>query len=126
MTQLGNGLNGDDASREAEQLAPMLATFQHHEAILAEIERTTTTGGFCWNTTTDELTCTREVYRIFELDAAKPMSMQRLSAQIHPDDLPLVQDMIERAHRHAGAFEYQLRIRQSHLTVKHLQLHGRR
>jgi C4-dicarboxylate-specific signal transduction histidine kinase len=115
-----------NASGEAERLAPILATFQHHEAFLGEIERVTLTGGFCWDTTTDELTCTREVYRIFELDTAKPMSLQRLSAQIHPDDLPILQDMIDRVRRHASTFEYQLRLRPSHLAVKHLQLHGRR
>jgi C4-dicarboxylate-specific signal transduction histidine kinase len=127
MTQLGVVLNGGDAAQsEAGRLAPVLAAFQHHEAFLAEIERMTSTGGFCWDTTTDELTCTREVYRIFELDTTRPMSLQRLSAQIHPDDLPLLVDMIERARRHVSAFDYQLRIRPSHLTVKHLQLHGRR
>jgi C4-dicarboxylate-specific signal transduction histidine kinase len=127
MTQLGVVVNGGDAAQsEAGRLAPVLATFQHHEACLAEIERMTSTGGFCWDTATDELICTREVYRIFELDTAKPMSLQRLSAQIHPDDLPLLREMIDRARRHASAFEYQLRIRPSHLTVKHVQVHGRR
>jgi C4-dicarboxylate-specific signal transduction histidine kinase len=127
MTQLGVVLNGGDAAQsEAGRLASLLATFQHHEALLAEVERTAATGGFCWDTTTDEMTCTREVYRIFELDTATPMTLQRLIAQIHPDDLPLFQDMIDRARRHASGFEYQLRIRPSHLTVKHLQLHGRR
>jgi C4-dicarboxylate-specific signal transduction histidine kinase len=115
-----------DASHQAEQFAPVLAIAQHNEACLAEIERLTSTGGFCWDTATDELICTREIYRIFELDTTEPMSVQRLSARIHPDDLPLLREMIDRARRHVVAFECQLRIRPSHLTVKHLKLHARR
>jgi signal transduction histidine kinase len=112
-----------DASGEAE---PIPATFPLHDAFLTEIERMTATGGFSWNPTTDEFTCTREVHRIFEMDATPAVSLQDLGSRIHPDDLPHFQDMIERARLHASEFQFQVRIRPSPLTVKHLQLHGRR
>ncbi len=115
-----------ETSCETDRLAPAITALQRHEEVLAEIERMTSTGGFFWNATTDELSCTQEVYRIFEMDSTAALSLQDLGTRIHPDDLPLFQDMIERARRHASGFEFPLRIRSRHLTVKHLQLHFRR
>jgi C4-dicarboxylate-specific signal transduction histidine kinase len=149
MTQLGNGLNGrtghsataDTSGKrlisQAERASPedgaVRSLFnstplglQYHEALLAEIERASSTGGFYWNATTDVLTCTREVYRILELDASTKMSMPLLRAHVHQDDLPFVDDMIRRSREQATGFEVQLRLRLPHQSIKHLQINARR
>jgi C4-dicarboxylate-specific signal transduction histidine kinase len=107
-------------------LLNFLAALKRHEALLEEIERASSTGGFCWHAATDKMTCTGEVYRIFELDAAVPVTLQLLGTRVHPEDLPLLHDMIGRARARASGFEYQLRLRLSHQTVKYLQLSARR
>jgi signal transduction histidine kinase len=112
--------------QDGRLLPNFLAALKRHELLLEEIERASSTGGFCWHATTDKMTCTGEVYRIFELDAAVPVTLQLLGTRIHPDDLPLLHDMIERAREDASGFEYQLRLRLSHQTVKYLQLSARR
>ena len=100
------------------------SALQHHDALLAEIERLSSTGGFCWHATTGEMTCTGEVYRIFELDAEVPLTLELLGTRVHPDDLPLFNDMIGRARENTGGFECQLRLRTE--TAKYLQLSARR
>jgi signal transduction histidine kinase len=100
------------------------AALKRHETLLAEIERVSSTGGFCWHAATGKMTCTDEVYRIFELDATKPVTLQLMGTRIHPEDLPLLDDMVERASAHASGFEYQLRLRTE--TVKYLLLNARR
>jgi len=110
--------------QDGRLLPTVLATLTRHEALLAEIERASSTGGFCWHVYTGKMTCTGEVYRIFELDAAVPMTLQLLGTRVHPDDLPLLHDMTERARMEANGFEYQLRL--SLQTVKYLQLNARR
>jgi C4-dicarboxylate-specific signal transduction histidine kinase len=92
--------------------------------LLAEIERMSSTGGFCWHAATGRMTCTEEVYRIFELEATVPVTLQLMGTRIHPEDLPLLDDMLERASAQASGFEYQLRLRTE--TVKYLQLSARR
>ncbi|HXA91929.1 MAG TPA: hypothetical protein VNU73_01680, partial [Steroidobacteraceae bacterium] len=82
------------------------------------------TGGFCWHAATGRMTCTEEVYRIFELEATVPVTLQLMGTRIHPEDLPLLDDMLERASAQASGFEYQLRLRTE--TVKYLLLSARR
>jgi signal transduction histidine kinase len=93
-------------------------------ALLAEIERVSSTGGFCWHAATGRMTCTEEVYRIFELEATVPVTLQLMGTRIHPEDLAFLDDMLERASEQASGFEYQLRLRTK--TVKHLLLSARR
>jgi signal transduction histidine kinase len=93
-------------------------------ALLAEIERVSSTGGFCWHAASGRMTCTEGVYRIFELETTVPVTLQLMGTRIHPEDLPLLDDMLEQASAQASGFEYQLRLRTE--TVKYLQLSARR
>jgi signal transduction histidine kinase len=102
----------------------VLAALKRHETLLAEIERVSSTGGFCWDPATGKITCTDEVYRIFELDATVPFTLQLMGTRIHPEDLTLLDDMLERASAGASGFEFQLRLRTE--TIKHLLLSARR
>jgi C4-dicarboxylate-specific signal transduction histidine kinase len=95
-----------------------------NQTFLAEIERLSSTGGFCWHATTGRMTCTEEVYRIFELEATVPVTLQLMGTRLHPEDLPFLDDMLERASEQASGFEYELRLRTD--TVKYLQLSARR
>ena len=150
MTQSGNGLNGGDGhmvsagSNGARVLSQAVRPDPHEdgaarplfdsnlpglwyqEALLAEVEQVSSTGGFYWNASTDALTCTREVYRILEMDTSATMSMQVLCAHVHQDDLPFVDNMMRRSREHGTDFEVQLRLPLSHQIIKHLQLKGRR
>jgi C4-dicarboxylate-specific signal transduction histidine kinase len=117
---------GDATCRE-ELLRPCaLATLKRQEALMAQIERLASTGGFCWDAATDEMMCTPEVYRILEVDAETPISLRLLGTRIHPEDLPLLDEMLGRARSGVVGFEYQLRLRLLHRSVKYLQLNARR
>lgn len=112
------GVSGEDAQR----LPGVLAALKRNEALLVEIERVSSTGGFCWHAATGRMTCTREFYRIVELDTAAPVTLELMGTRVHPDDLPLLHDMIERANAEASGFEYQLRLRLSTQRIKYLYL----
>jgi signal transduction histidine kinase len=120
LAYCGPSLGG--AGEDAGLLPGVLTAIKRHEALLVEIERASSTGGFCWHPATGKMTCTREVYRIFELDGAAPVTLDLLAARVHPDDIPLLHDMIDRASAEASGFEYQLRLRFSARTIKYLQL----
>ena len=116
-----------ERSQSAGHLLPTgLAALARHEALLTEIERVSSTGGFCWNAITGEMTWTGEVYRIFELDQAVTATARVLSTRIHPDDLTLFHEMTDRARHDANGFTYQLRLRLPNHTLKHVQLCARR
>jgi C4-dicarboxylate-specific signal transduction histidine kinase len=107
-------------------LPTVLEALKWHEDLLAEIERVSSAGGFCWQAGTGEMIWTGEVYRILELDAAVPANIRQLGTRIHSDDLPLFHDMIDRALRDATGLTYQLRLRLPNQTLKYLQLCARR
>jgi C4-dicarboxylate-specific signal transduction histidine kinase len=110
----------------ARTLPAVLIALKRHQALLEQIEQASSTGGFCWCAATGKMTCTREVHRIFELDASVPLTLELIGARVHPDDIPLFHDMIDRANCEASGFEYQLRLQLSDRTIKYLQMSARR
>ena len=105
----------DDRKHAEEEL-------KRSEAFLAEGQRLSGTGSFSWCVATDELTWSEQLYRIFEFDEHLPVTLERIGSRVYPDDLPLLQDMIERARRAASDFEYEHRLLMPDQSVKHIHL----
>src|SRR5262249_9430465 len=107
----------EDRKRAEEEL-------QRSEAFLAEGQRLSQTGSFSWCVETDEITWSEELYRIFGFDDREPMTLARIGGRVHPDDVPLLQDMLERARAAADDFEYRHRLLLPDDSVKHVHLVG--
>jgi len=105
----------DDLKRAEQKL-------KQSEAFLAEGQRLSRTGSFSWCLETDEITWSEQLYRIFEFDDRQPVTLERIASRVYPDDLPLLQDMIERARHAARDFEYQHRLLMPDQSVKHVHL----
>ena len=105
----------DDRKRAEEEL-------KRSEAFLAEGQRLSGTGSFSWCVATDEITWSEQLYCIFEFDEHLPVTLERIGSRVYPDDLPLLQDMIERARRAASDFEYEHRLLMPDKSVKHIHL----
>jgi PAS domain S-box-containing protein len=84
---------------------------QRSEAHLAEAQRIGHIGSWIWNVETGECFWSREHFRIFGLDpdSFKPTkeNTQRL---IHPEDLPFVEQTLEKAIRESSDFQIEYRI----------------
>ena len=92
------------------------------EEFLAEGQRLSRTGSFSWCVETDEITWSKQLYRIFEFDESSPVTLDRIASRVYPDDLPSLQDMTERARRAVSDFEYQHRLLMPDQSVKHIHL----
>jgi PAS domain S-box-containing protein len=91
------------------------------EAFLAEGQRLGRTGSFSWRVTTGEITWSYQVYRIFEVEPNVPVTLELIGSRVHPEDRPLMQDMVERAQ--AGVdFEYEHRLLLPEHKVKYVRL----
>ena len=102
------------------------AELRRSNAFLAEAQRISATGSFSWRVATDEIAWSEQVYRMFEYDLAVPVTLQLLGARIHPEDQPLLDDMVESARRGVSDFEYEHRLLLPNGSIKHLHLmaHG--
>jgi steroid delta-isomerase-like uncharacterized protein len=92
------------------------------EAFLAETQHLSSIGSFSWRVRTDEITWSDETYRIFELDQGMHVTLELIKSRVHPDDLLLLSEMIERARNEASDFESEYRLLLPDQSVKHLHV----
>ena len=111
----------EDRKRSEEDL-------RRSEALLAETQTLSSIGSFFWRVRPDEITWSEETYRIFQLDQGVPVTLELIASRVHPEDLPLLFEMIDRVRNEASDFEYEHRLLLPDHSVKHLHMvaHGRR
>jgi PAS domain S-box-containing protein len=104
------------------------AALKRSEAFLAEAQHLSRIGSFAWRVATNEITWSEQLYRIFEFDPRLTVTLELIGSRVHPEDLPLLRDMIERASSAAGDFQYEHRLLMPDHSVKYLNMiaHGTR
>ena len=111
------GTNTDiDDRKDAEE------ELRQSEAFLAEAQHLTHVGSFAWCVSTEEIRWSEQLYRIFEFEPDTPVTFALIGERVHPNDLSLLADMIERARRAVTDLEYEHRIVMPDESVKYLHL----
>ena len=94
------------------------------EAFLVEGQRLSRTGTFSWRVETGEIRWSEELYRIFEFAPDLTMTLELIGSRVHPEDLPMLGEMIDRAKRGDEQFEYEHRIVMPGGSTKYIHLIG--
>ncbi len=96
------------------------------EEFLAEGQHLSRIGSFCWCVDSDQITWSEQLYRIFEFDLGVRVTLALIGARVHPEDLPLWDDMIGWARRGVSDFEYEHRLLMADHSIKYLHViaHG--
>src|SRR5207237_1636741 len=104
------------------------AALKRSEAFLAEAQHLSRIGSFAWRLAKNEITWSEQLYRIFEFDPQVTLTLELIGTRVHPEDLTLLQDMIERASSAASDFQYEHRLLMPDHSVKYLHMiaHGTR
>ena len=104
------------------------AALKRSEAFLAEAQTLSRIGSFAWRLAKNEITWSEQLYRIFEFDPQVTVTLELIGTRVHPEDLALLQDMIERASSAASDFQYEHRLLMPDHSVKYLHMtaHGTR
>jgi PAS domain S-box-containing protein len=102
------------------------AALKRSEAFLAEAQHLSRIGSFAWRVATNEITWSEQLYRIFEFDPQVTLTLELIGTRVHPEDLTLLQNMIERASSAASDFQYEHRLLMPDHSVKYLHMiaHG--
>ena len=69
------------------------------EAFLAEGQRLARIGNFVWHVASGDVSWSEQVYRMFELEPGTRVTLKLIGSRVHPEDLPLLNDLLERAQR---------------------------
>jgi signal transduction histidine kinase len=98
------------------------------EAFLSEAQRLTQIGSFSWRVESNEIRWSDELYRIFEFEPGIRVTFDLIGSRVHPEDLPMMSDMISKAQSAASHLKYEHRIVMPDQSVKYLHFtaHGRR
>ncbi len=99
----GTSTDIEDRKQAEEQL-------RRSEAFLAEGQRLSRTGTYSWRPDTNEITWSKELYRIFEVDPDTPVSMELTLTRIHPDDIPSVLEVEARGQKSPDDYEHSFRV----------------
>jgi signal transduction histidine kinase/GAF domain-containing protein len=110
------------------RLAEEKLALERSEAFLAEAQHLSSTGSFCWRPSTGEIRWSEQLYRIFEIEQGVPVTLELIGSRIHPEDISILNDMIERTRTAVSDFEYDYRLLMPDHSVKHVHAfaHGSR
>jgi PAS domain S-box-containing protein len=95
------------------------------EELLAEAQRLSSTGSFLWEVTSEEVTYSEETYRIYGFDPNLPVTLEMIAKRLHPEDLPLMYEMLDLARGPGADLDYEYRLQMPDQSVKHLHLVAR-
>jgi PAS domain S-box-containing protein len=90
------------------------------EVFLAEGQRLSQTGSFSWKVETGEITWSDELYRIYGFKIGMPVTLELIRSRVHPEDLTLLEKMIEQARNGRTDFEWQYRLVMPDHSTKYL------
>ncbi|HEX2076699.1 MAG TPA: PAS domain-containing protein [Longimicrobium sp.] len=94
------------------------------ETLLREMERIARIGSWEWDLATDTLWWSDELYVIYGVDRASgPLTFERFTALLHPEDRPMVQLAVQQALRDGQPFAFDHRVVRPDGSV--VYLHGR-
>jgi PAS domain S-box-containing protein len=92
------------------------------DTYLAEAQQLSHTGSFGWNASSGEIFWSEESFRIFGYDTQVRPSIELVLQRVHPDDVPLVQQVIEQAAEDQQDFDFEHRLMLPDGSVKHLHV----
>jgi PAS domain S-box-containing protein len=92
------------------------------EALLAEGQRLSLTGSFCWKVSTDEIAWSDQLYRIYDLEIGVPVTLELMRTRVHPEDVSLLEKMkmVDQATDGGTDFEWQYRLMMPDQAIKYM------
>jgi PAS domain S-box-containing protein len=101
------------------------AALRQSEAFLARTQRLSLTGTVAWRLDTDEIRWSDELYRIYEFDLGVSLTHDLINTRIHPEDIPVHDELLRQRRGEPGDFESEHRLLMPDGRVKFLHLVAR-
>ncbi len=95
---------------------------QQSEAYLSEAQRLSHTGSFGWRVSTGEVIWSEESFRIFQYERTTKPTVELILQRVHPEDMTLVKQTIERASQDGKDFDHEYRLVMPDSSVKYVHV----
>jgi DNA-binding NtrC family response regulator len=114
----------DDLRDTVQKLLETNDRLTRSEAYLAEAQTLSHTGSFGWDVSTGEQFWSEETYRIFEYDPTLKPTVRLALERIHPEDLPLVREVMAGVSEHGSDVDVEHRLLMPDGSVKTIRVLG--
>ena len=106
--------------------ARLYSDLRRNEAWLKEAQHLSSTGSFYWRADLDTFEFSEQMFRTFEFDAGRPVTLAVLASRTHPDDLAAFHETLGAARERATDIDYAYRAQMPDGSVKYLHVvaHG--
>jgi PAS domain S-box-containing protein len=111
-----------DRRFSAQTLELQEEKLQRSEVYLAEAQRLSHTGSLGWKPSTGQLIWSEETFRIFQYDPDTTPTVELVLQRVHPEDVAVVRQTIERASREGKNFDLEHRLLMPDGSVKHVHV----
>ncbi len=101
------------------------AELRRANSYLTIAQKISKTGSFIWDVELDLRTWSEEMYQSFEVKPGSPIPRNAVEQHVHPDDVSIVQDLIQRG-REGRNFEGEFRLVMRSGSVKNVHVLGQR
>jgi PAS domain S-box-containing protein len=95
---------------------------RRQQAYLAEAQGLSHTGSFGWRLSTGEIIWSAETFRIYHYDPTTEPTLARLLQRVHPDDVALVRETIERASQTGEDFDSEHRLLMPDRSIRYVRI----
>ena len=92
------------------------------EMYLAEAQRLSLTGSFGWQVGSEEVFWSEQTYRILRYDRSIKPTIELILQRVHPDDVALVKQMVDRASQGEQDIDFEHRLLMPDATLKHVRV----
>ena len=122
-SQLGQVIMREETLHDQMQI---LVRLRQSETLLAEAQRVAHLGSWQWDTASNDVTWTEELYRIYGVspDDFEP-TYEKWLQMVHPEDRERVRNIVETAYQTQERFEYHHRIVRADGIVRVIHAFGR-
>jgi PAS domain S-box-containing protein len=107
-----------ERSRKEEKL-------RRSEAYLAEAQRLSQTGSFSWRPANGDIVWSEQTYRIYELDPSIKPTIALALARVHPEDVPVFEEAVQRAMTGGDDLNFEHRLLLPNGDIKYLHVVAR-
>ncbi len=114
----------DDLRDTVQKLMETNDKLTRSEAYLAEAQTLSHTGSFGWDVSTGEQFWSAETFRIFEYEPTLKPTVELALERIHPEDLPLVQQVMTSVSEHGSDVDVEHRLLMPDGSVKTVRVLG--
>lgn len=106
----------------AQRAHAQAAALRRSQAFLEEAQALSRTGSFCWRTATGEITCSRQLHRMLEIDEAVPVTPELLQLRLDQETLRELAEVAAQARRTGMDVDFERRLQQAGRPDRHFHL----